>query len=217
MSNLTYIYQKNVSEIKLLDTLNYTLNEFKANPQACYPTWDTATMIASTEKYEYPCSDVSGELREMTKYEKYQKGLYELQFNEVIYKDDVLVLEQGQYIDEKGILKTVEKIEGTRVEWNWETHEWEEKATMLEIVQAQYAEYEGMDTVSTVREMEKLDKAMADEFINMLIELRQIAYSLNGTAETQSVGYSTLPIPKPSKTLQEYLDMRKVIKIGKNN
>ena len=217
MSNLTYIYQKNVSEIKLLDTLNYTLNEFKANPQACYPTWDTATMIASTEKYEYPCSDVSGELREMTKYEKYQKGLYELQFNEVIYKDDVLVLEQGQYIDEKGILKTVEKIEGTRIEWNWETHEWEEKATMLEIVQAQYAEYEGMDTVSTVREMEKLDKAMADEFINMLIELRQIAYSLNGTAETQSVGYSTLPIPKPSKTLQEYLDMRKVIKIGKNN
>ena len=153
----------------------------------------------------------------MTKYEKYQKGLYELQFNEVIYKDDVLVLEQGQYIDEKGILKTVEKIEGARVEWNWETHEWEEKATMLEIVQAQYAEYEGMDTVSTVREMEKLDKAMADEFINMLIELRQIAYSLNGTAETQSVGYSTLPIPKPSKTLQEYLDMRKVIKIGKNN
>ena len=217
MSNLTYIYQKNKEEIKFLDCLNYTLEEFKANPQACYPTWDTATMIASTEKYEYPCSDVSGELREMTKYEKYQKGLYELQFNEVIYKDDVLVLEQGQYIDEKGILKTVEKIEGTRVEWNWETHEWEEKATMLEIVQAQYAEYEGMDTVSTVREMEKLDKAMADEFINMLIELRQIAYSLNGTAETQSVGYSTLPIPKPSKTLQEYLDMRKVIKIGKNN
>ena len=217
MSNLTYIYQKNKEEIKFLDCLNYTLEEFKANPQACYPTWDTATMIASTEKYEYPCSDVSGELREMTKYEKYQKGLYELQFNEVIYKDDVLVLEQGQYIDEKGILKTVEKIEGARVEWNWETHEWEEKATMLEIVQAQYAEYEGMDTVSTVREMEKLDKAMADEFINMLIELRQIAYSLNGTAETQSVGYSTLPIPKPSKTLQEYLDMRKVIKIGKNN
>ncbi len=217
MSNLTYIYQENKEEIKFLDCLNYTLEEFKANPQACYPTWDTATMIASTEKYEYPCSDVSGELREMTKYEKYQKGLYELQFNEVIYKDDVLVLEQGQYIDEKGILKTVEKIEGTRVEWNWETHEWEEKATMLEIVQAQYAEYEGMDTVSTVREMEKLDKAMADEFINMLIELRQIAYSLNGTAETQSVGYSTLPIPKPSKTLQEYLDMRKVIKIGKNN
>lgn len=217
MSNLTYIYQKNKEEIKFLDCLNYTLEEFKANPQACYPTWDTATMIASTEKYEYPCLDVSGELREMTKYEKYQKELYELQFNEVIYKDDVLVLEAGQYIDEKGVLQTVSKPEGTRVEWNWETHEWEEKATMLEIVQAQYAEYEGMDTVSTVREMEKLDKAMADEFINMLIELRQIAYSLNGTAETQSVGYSTLPIPKPSKTLQEYLDMRKVIKIGKNN
>ena len=211
MSNLTYIYQKNVSEIKLLDTLNYTLNEFKANPQACYPTWDTATMIASTEKYEYPCSDVSGELREMTKYEKYQKGLYELQFNEVIYKDDVLVLEQGQYIDEKGILKTVEKIEGTRIEWNWETHEWEEKATNLEIVQAQYKDYEGMDTPSTLEEMKQQDPAMATEYLNMMIELRGLIYTLS-TSETQAVGYAILPIPQPSKALKDFKNRFKLTK-----
>ena len=211
MSNLTYIYQKNKEEIKFLDCLNYTLEEFKANPQACYPTWDTATMIASTEKYEYPCSDVSGELREMTKYEKYQKGLYELQFNEVIYKDDVLVLEQGQYIDEKGVLQTVPKIEGVKVEWNWETHEWEEKATNLEIVQAQYKDYEGMDTPSTLEEMKQQDPALATEYLNMMIELRGLIYTLSAS-ETQAVGYAILPIPQPSEKLKEFKNKFKLTK-----
>lgn len=173
-------------------------------------------LVIADSPLKYP--KVQGDtLVEMTLYEAYKNGLYELKYNEVIYKDDILVLEQGQYVDEKGVLQTVPKIEGTRVEWNWETHEWEEKATMLEIVQAQYAEYEGMDTYSTVEEMKRIDPAMADEFVNMLIELRQIAYGLNGAIETQAIGYSTLPIPKPSKDLQEYLDMRKIIKIGKNN
>ena len=210
MSNLTYIYQKNESEIKLLDTLNYTLDEFKSNPQGCFPSWDTATMIASTEKYEYPCSDVSGELREMTKYEKYQKELYELQFNEVIYKDDVLVLEAGQYIDEKGVLQTVSKPEGTRVEWNWETHEWEEKATTLEVVQAQYREYEDMDTPSTLEEMKQQDPAMAEEYIRMMIELRGLIYTLS-TSEAQPVGYSALPIPVPSQALKNFKNKFKKI------
>ena len=203
MSNLTYIYQKNVSEIKLLDTLNYTLEEFKANPQSCYPDWDKKSMTASEVKYEYPCLDVSGELREMTKYEKYKKGLYELQHNEVIYKDDVLVLEAGQYVDEKGVLQTVPKIEGTRVEWNWKTHEWEEKATNLEIVQAQYSEYEGMDTPSTLEEMKQQDPAMAEEYIGMMIELRGLIYTLSAS-EPQPVGYSAIHIPQPSEALKNF-------------
>ncbi len=211
MSNLTYIYKKNVSEIKLLDTLNYTLDEFKGNPQSCYPDWDTETMIASEVKYEYPCLDVSGELREMTKYEKYKKGLYELQFNEVIYKDDVLVLEAGQYVDEKGVLQTVPKIEGTRVEWNWKTHEWEEKATNLEIVQAQYKDYEGMDTPSTLEEMKQQDPALATEYLNMMIELRGLIYTLSAS-ETQAVGYAILPIPQPSKALKEFKNKFKLTK-----
>lgn len=217
MSNLTYIYQKNVSEIKLLDTLNYTLDEFKVNPQSCYPDWDTETMIASEVKYDYPCLDVSGELREMTKYEKYKKGLYELQFNEVIYKDDVLVLEAGQYVDEKGVLQTVPKIEGTRVEWNWKTHKWEEKATNLEIVQAQYSEYEGMDTPSTLEEMKQQDPAMAEEYIGMMIELRGLIYTLSAgvqpqAAEDKAVGFAALPIPQPSKALKEFKNKFKLTK-----
>ena len=217
MSNLTYIYQKNVSEIKLLDTLNYTLDEFKVNPQSCYPDWDTETMIASEVKYEYPCLDVSGELREMTKYEKYKKGLYELQFNEVIYKDDVLVLEAGQYVDESGVLQTIPKPEGTRIEWNWKTHEWEEKATNLEIVQAQYKDYEGMDTPSTLEEMKQQDPALATEYLNMMIELRGLIYTLSAgvqpqASETQAVGYAILSIPQPSEKLKEFKNKFKLTK-----
>ena len=212
MSNLTYIYQKNVSEIKLLDTLNYTLDEFKGNPQSCYPDWDTETMIASEVKYDYPCLDVvSGELREMSKHEKYKKGLYELQFNEVIYKDDVLVLEAGQYVDNLGVLQTVPKPEGTKIEWNWKTHEWEEKATNLEIVQAQYKDYEGMDTPSTLEEMKQQDPALATEYLNMMIELRGLIYTLS-VSETQAVGYAILPIPQPSKALKEFKNKFKLTK-----
>lgn len=217
MSNLTHVYKKSENrKILLLDILNYTIDEFKVNPQGCYPNWNATTMIASSEKYEHPYMDPSGELREKTKYEKYKDGEYELQENEVEFKDDILTLESGQYIKDSEII-TVPKPEGTKIEWNWELHEWEEKATMLEVIQAQYSEYEGMDTPSTIKEMEQQDPAMADEFVNMLIELRRMAYSLNGAIETQAVGYSALTIPKPSKTLQEYLDMRKIIKIGKNN
>ena len=211
MSNLTYIYKKNVSEIKLLDTLNYTLDEFKTNPQSCYPEWDIETMTASEVKYEYPCSDVSGELREMTKYEKYKKGLYELLENEVEYRGDILVLEQGQYVDEKGVLQTVPKIEGTRVEWNWQTHEWEEKATNLEIVQAQYKDYEGMDTPSTLEEMKLQDPALATEYLNMMIELRSLIYTLSAS-KTQAVGYAILPIPQPSEKLKEFKNRFKLTK-----
>lgn len=179
---------------------------------------DDYIVVEQEYAFKYPTYRADKNIiEEMTLYEAYKNGLYELQPHQVEHKGDLITLQPGQYIDPKGELITVPKIEGIRIEWDWDLHEWQEKATMLEIVQAQYTEYEGMDTVSTVREMEKIDPAMADEFVNMLIELRQIAYSLNGTAETQSVGYSTLPIPKPSKTLQEYLDMRKVIKIGKNN
>ena len=217
MSNLTYIYQKNVSEIKLLDTLNYTLDEFKVNPQSCYPDWDTETMIASEVKYDYPCLDVSGELREMSKYEKYKKGLYELLENEVEFKNDILVLEQGQYVDESGVLQTIPKPEGTRIEWNWKTHEWEEKATNLEIVQAQYKDYEGMDTPSTLEEMKQQDPALATEYLNMMIELRGLIYTLSAgvqpqASETQAVGYAILSIPQPSEKLKEFKNKFKLTK-----
>lgn len=181
------------------------------SPQACI-------VVEQDYPFSFPTFDrEKNTIREMSLYERYKNNLYELQFNEVEYKEDILTLEAGQYVNEAGELVTVPKIEGTRVEWNWDTHEWEEKATMLEIIRAQYAEYDGMDTYSTVEEMRRIDPAMADEFVNMLIELRQMAYGLDGNIETQAAGYTALTIHKISKPLQKYLEMRKAIKLGKNN
>ena len=200
MSSFTYIYNIN-GEVKLLDTLNYTLEEFKANPKGCYPNWNTENMYASDTIYECPIL-IEGIIREMTKYEKYKKGLYELLENEVEYKGDILILEPGQYL-ENGEIKSKDKIEGTRVEWNWTTHEWEEKATNLEIVQAQYRDYEGMDTPSTLEEMKQQDPAIAEEYLNMMIELRGLIYTLSAS-EQQPVGYSTISIPTPSESLKNF-------------
>ena len=200
MSSFTYIYNIN-GEVKLLDTLNYTLEEFKANPKGCYPNWNTENMYASDTMYECPLL-VDGSIREMTKYEKYKKGLYELLENEVEYKGDILVLEPGQYL-ENGEIKSKDKIEGTRVEWNWTTHEWEEKATNLEIVQAQYRDYEGMDTPSTLEEMKQQDPALVAEYLNMMIELRGLIYTLSAS-EQQPVGYTAIQIPMPSKALKDF-------------
>ena len=200
MSTFTYIYNIQ-GEVKLLDTLNYTLEEFKVNPKGCYPNWNTENMYASDTMYECPLL-VDGSIREMTKYEKYKKGLYELLENEVEYKGDILILEPGQYL-ENGEIKSKDKIEGTRVEWNWTTHEWEEKATNLEIVQAQYRDYEGMDTPSTIEEMKQQDPAMAEEFLNMMIELRNLIYTLSAS-EQQPVGYTAIQIPTPSESLKNF-------------
>ena len=200
MSTFTYIYLIN-GDVKLLDTLNYTLEEFKVNPKGCYPNWNTENMYASDTMYECPIL-IEGIIREMTKYEKYKKGLYELLENEVEYKGDILILEPGQYL-ENGEIKSKNKIEGTRVEWNWTTHEWEEKATNLEIVQAQYRDYEGMDTPSTLEEMKQQDPALVTEYLNMMIELRGLIYTLSAS-EQQPVGYTAIQIPMPSESLKNF-------------
>lgn len=210
------IYDKNIVAKELFN-VNLSAEDVQTilngNLFIDHPDLREEDCVILEEEYplNYPTYDIVKEtIREMTIYERYQHGLYALSYNEVEYQGDIRVLSDGEYL-ENGEIKSIPKPEGTKIEWNWETHEWEEKATMLEIVQAQYAEYEGMDTVSTVREMEQIDKAMADEFVTMLIDLRNIAYSLS-EQEAKAVGYSIIPLPKPSKELKEYLNKRKIIK-----
>lgn len=198
---MTHIYDNN---LKFLLTLNYNYEDFIKEPSKYYPDWQ-ASYYATQEKYEHPILDQeTNSLREMLKYEKFKAGLYELSYNEVEFKGDILVLEAGQYIKDNELV-TVPKLEGVRVEWNWETHEWEDKATNLEVVQAQYRDYEGMDTPSTVEEMRQQDPAMATEFIAMMIELRELMYTLS-ISDTQAAGYTAIQLPTPSKALKEFKD-----------
>ncbi|MCF2612978.1 hypothetical protein [Fusobacterium perfoetens] len=116
MSNLTYIYQKNVSEIKLLDTLNYTLEEFKTNPQGCYPGFNKKNMVVSSEKYDYPCIDYSGELRNKTREERILEGEIEL-------------LQDGEYVADGKIITVPAPENLLKKVWDKELHIWKESAT----------------------------------------------------------------------------------------
>ena len=199
---MTHIYDNN---LKFLLTLNYEYEDFIKNPQKFYPEWQTS-YYATQEKYEHPIVDQkTNSLREMSKYEKFKAGLYELAYNEVEYKNDILTLEAGQYVNEAGELVTVPKIEGVRVEWDWINHIWEDKASNLEIVQSQYSEYEGMDTPSTLEEMRLQDPSLATEYLNMMIELRGLIYTLS-VSGTQSIGYAAIQLPVPSEKLKQFKD-----------
>ena len=204
---MTHIYDNN---LKFLLTLNYNYEDFIKEPSKFYPEWQTS-YYATQQKYEHPIFDSeSNTIREMNKYEKFKAGLYELAYNEVEFKNDILTLEAGQYIKDNELV-TVPKLEGVRVEWNWETHKWEEKATMLEMIQSQYSEYEGMDTPSTLEEMRLQDSALATEYLNMMIELRGLIYTLS-VSGTQAAGYTTIHIPNPSSTLKEFKNKFNLIK-----
>ena len=199
---MTHIYDNN---LKFLMTLNYNYEDFIKEPSKFYPEWQ-ASYYATQEKYEHPIVDQeTNSLREMSKYEKFKAGLYELAYNEVEYKNDILTLEAGQYVNEAGELVTVPKIEGVRVEWDWINHIWEDKASNLEIVQSQYSEYEGMDTPSTLEEMRLQDPSLATEYLNMMIELRGLIYTLS-VSGTQSIGYAAIQLPVPSEKLKQFKD-----------
>ncbi|WP_291258703.1 hypothetical protein [Fusobacterium sp.] len=192
---MTHIYNE---KLKHLISLNYDYEDFKTNPSLYYPDWKTE-YCASPTKYEYPILD-NEVIREMTTYEKYKKGLYTLTKQEVELNGEIVRLNPGQYLDvSSNSIITVEKIEGVRVEWNWDNHIWEELATDLEKVQAQINEYSELDTPSTLKEM---GTELANECMNMLIKLRNMAYTLGNPATIED---RDLPIfPKPSEKLKAF-------------
>lgn len=152
-------------------------------------------------------------IREATEYEKYQRKQRKLEENEVIFKENIIILELGQYIDEgKQELITVPCPPEYLVnDWDKENHIWIDLTTDYDRVQAQYREYEPMDTPSTVKEMEIQDPALSEEYVNMMIELRTLMYSLQEQkqtprARTMSIENNGIKIPQPSETLKKFKD-----------
>ncbi len=88
-------------------------------------------VIERDTPFEYPTFK-NGTIEEMSLYERYQNGLYALSYNEKEYKGSIITLEQGQYID-KNELVTIPKPTGFKIEWNFESNIWEEKASKEEI------------------------------------------------------------------------------------
>lgn len=149
-------------------------------------------------------------IREATEYEKYQRGQRKLSENEVIFKENIIILEPGQYIDkEKQELITVPCPPEYFVnDWDKENHIWIDLTTDYDRVQAQYREYEGMDTPSTIKEMELQDPALSEEYVTMMIELRTLMYSLQEQkqvrARTIALVEKEIDIPHASKALETF-------------
>lgn len=149
-------------------------------------------------------------VREATEYEKYQRGQRKLSENEVIFKENIIILESGQYIDEeKQELITVPCPPKYLVnDWDKENHIWIDLTTDYDRVQAQYREYEGMDTPSTIKEMELQDPALSEEYVTMMIELRTLMYSLQEQkqvrARTITLNEKEIDIPQASKALETF-------------
>lgn len=156
----------------------------------------------------YISIDEGNIIREATDYEKYQRGQRKLSENEVIFKENIIILEPGQYIDE-------EKQEFITVpcppeylvnDWDKENHIWIDLTTDYDRVQAQYVEYEPLDTYSTVKQMERQDPALSEEYVKMMIELRVLMDSLReqkqiSRARTMSIENKGIEIPQPSEAL----------------
>lgn len=124
MSNFTHIYNIQ-GNIKLLDTLNYTLEEFKTNPQSCYPSWNEQTMYATDTDFSYPKID-GDTIREKTQEELKVEGIIELVDGEYIQDGKLIIVE---YDEKLGYLKKA---------WNKTEHIWYESATEEELQEKYY-------------------------------------------------------------------------------
>lgn len=129
-----------------------------------------------------------------------------------IPNEDTLL--SGQYIENEEIITVNYDIKlGYIVPiWDKEQRIWKEGATDLEVVEAQYNEYAGMDTPSTLKEMELQDPALVTELINMLIELRGIMYSLANAENVSLIFKENIILPQPSEKLKEFKNKFKLTK-----
>lgn len=148
-------------------------------------------------------------VREATEYEKYKRSQRKLEENEVVLetKKEIVSLSDGQYVEADEVITVPCPEEYLKREWDKVTHTWKDLTTDLDRVEAQYSEYEGMDTPSTIQEMKLQDEALATEYLNMMIELRGLIYTLS-----TSTTYSLINIPKPSETLQKFKEKFNLIK-----
>lgn len=206
------------TQSKVIFDINITKEEVDSilggDPYKAYPKLEVDkanTIIMEIDNFfSNPTYDsVKDTIREMTKYELYQNGLYALSFNEKEYKGDIITLEPGQYISPEGELVTVPKIEGFHVEWNWESNIWEEKATEYEMVEMQYREYEPLDKPSVLKEMRELDPALEEELLNLLIDSRKLMDQLrDNPSEVYRTGFR---VPTVSEKLKLFKEKRKDI------
>ena len=168
------------------------------------------------EVYEVKGTDIpfyitveNGEIRESTKYEQYLRGQYKLQEREIAFKEEIIHLEEGWYIENNELIKVERPDDMVKPVFNEKSHIWEETATEdeinLNLVETQYNEYEPLDTYSTVEQMKRQDPALAEEYVDMMIELRELRSNMQDNNDSKSkvrTRRSVFSIHEPSEKLK---------------
>ena len=108
---------------------NLFLDHPELNPDDC-------CVVEQAQEIQYPTYDeLEDTIREMTLFERYKNKLYQLEENEVILNNEIIRLEEGQYLDqEKNNIVTIPAPETLlKKVWDRETCTWKEGATEEEI------------------------------------------------------------------------------------
>lgn len=142
-------------------------------------------------------------VREATEYEKYIRGQRKLNENEVVLKEEIIALEDGQYLkEEKQEIITVPCPEEYLIkEWDKKNHIWKDLTTDLDRVQAQYRDYKSLDTPLSFIEME--EQGIKDEYVNMMKELQDLTVTLEAQKDS-GIRALTVDIVKPSEKLEAF-------------
>ena len=122
---MIYIYKKD----KLIDTLNYDINEFK---KEWYPNFQDDMKIYS-KQFEYPVFE-NGELREMTKEEKIKNGIN-------------VILEEGEVIENNNLIKISQPSK---------YHKWINKEWVLDLKELKSQKREELKTIRTSKLFENI-------------------------------------------------------------
>lgn len=142
-------------------------------------------------------------VREATEYEKYTRGQRKLNKNEVVLKEEIIALEDGQYLkEEKQEIITVPCPEEYLIkEWDKKNHIWKDLTTDLDRVQAQYRDYKSLDTPLSFIEME--EQGIKDEYVSMMKELQDLTVTLEAQKDS-GIRALTVDIVKPSEKLEAF-------------
>lgn len=203
----TYNYLNREIAIKKGKTETFATFSRKLRDPENYFGGKALLFIGDTVPYYCTYIEETDTIREATEYEKYQRGQRKLSENEVVFKEEIVTLEYGQYLDEEKqeIIKISIPDGYLKYHWDKKSHTWIDETTDYDRVQAQYRDYEGMDTPSTVKEMELQDPTLSEEYINMMIELRTLMYSLQEKKELRMAAKNNeIEIPHASKALEAF-------------
>ena len=122
---MIYIYKKD----KLIDALNYDINEFK---KEWYPNFQDDMKIYS-KQFKYPVFE-NGELREMTKEEKIKNGIN-------------VILEEGEVIENNNLIKISQPSK---------YHKWINKEWILDLKELKSQKREELKTIRTSKLFENI-------------------------------------------------------------